>query len=105
MRTAIRLALLAVVPLAPLLAGCTVEAGPPPGAVVVGPGYYYDEEYVDAYGVHHPREYWYRDDHGWAHADHVPPGVAARDRSGFGYVHGAPPRGGEGGHGDEEHRR
>ena len=90
-----------------LVTGCEVAAGPvdagPPDAIAIGPGYYYDEAYVDVGGVHHPRDYWYRDDHGWSHRDAPPPGIVAHDRASFGYVHGAVPNGGRGGfdHGGE----
>ncbi len=79
-----------------LAAGCAVEPGPP-DAVAVAPGYYYDEEYVDVGGVHHPRDYWYHDGHDWAHRDVTPHGVEARDRASLGYVHGVAAHSGGGG--------
>jgi hypothetical protein len=101
MRSPTRLLASAVVllPLA-LTIGCEVEAGPPGGVAVV-PGYYYDEEYVDVGGVHHPRDYWYHDGHRWAHRDAAPQGFVVHDRASLGYVHGAAPHGGGdgGGHG------
>jgi hypothetical protein len=64
-------------------AGCEVheEAPPPPAATVyVTPGYYYDEEYIDVNGVHHPRAYYYWDGHNWDHRDRVPDGYVAHVR-------------------------
>ena len=88
-----------------LVAGCEVAAGPvgPPDAVAVEPGYYYDEEYVDVGGYHHPREYWYHDDHGWSHRDAVPHGFTARSRASVGYPHGGGDEHGGGEHGGGEH--
>jgi hypothetical protein len=102
MRAATRLSILAIPVLSmALVAGCEVDAGPvgegPPDAVSIGPGYYYDEAYIDVGGVHHPREYWYHDDHGWAHRDALPAGVVAHDRASVGYTHGTVPNGGAAG--------
>ena len=89
-----------------LLAGCQATVEPavavgPPG-VGIDPGYYYDEEYVDVGGVHHPRDYWYHDEHGWAHRDGIPQGHAARDRATVGYVRGGESHE-EGGHAEGGH--
>jgi hypothetical protein len=66
-------------------AGCAVRVDPvvPPPAVVVSPGWYYDPEYVDAYGVFHPRVIWFYGDHGWERRDAAPPGVVFHDRTPF----------------------
>jgi hypothetical protein len=75
-----------VVPLLPILglsalSGCYVGVRPAYGAdVVVEPGYYYDADYVDVYGVFHPRAYWYYHGGMWEHRDFIPRGYNARVR-------------------------
>ena len=76
--------------------GCTVHeevaAGyPAPGpGVVVEPGYYYDADYYDVYGVYHPAFYYYYDGHHYYHRDYAP-GYAFRARPGFAPPHGYRP--------------
>ena len=62
MRSMIKLAAMAALGIGVLGlgAGCTVVP-----AVAVSPGYYYDDAYVDVYGVYHPRLYWYYNGYRW----------------------------------------
>jgi hypothetical protein len=74
MRPTLKLATLAIFGLM-TLGGCVVRP-----AVVVGPGYYYDDAYYDVYGVYHPRAYWYYDGYHWGYRGWVGHGYYARPR-------------------------
>ena len=56
------------------------EGPPPPRAVVVEPGYYYDAEYRDQDGRDHPRTFWYYDGHQYTPHDAPPPNVVVHER-------------------------
>ena len=56
--------------------GCNSDRhGPPPDAVVVDRGYYYDAEYYDADHHFHPRQFYYYDGHQFRPHDAPPPDV------------------------------
>lgn len=92
-------ALAGVMALLPLV-GCTVHAGVPVAEVVVAPGYYFDDEYYDDFGVFHPRAYWYYDGHRWDHRGGAPAGFVVHARPGGfgGGFHGGGFHGGDFGH-------
>jgi hypothetical protein len=64
-----------------MLSACYIGVRPAyRGDVVVDPGYYYDTDYVDVYGIYHPRVYYYYHEGRWDHRDFVPHGYYARAR-------------------------
>jgi hypothetical protein len=70
------------------LSGCYVGVRPAYGPdVYVDGGYYYDRDYVDVYGVYHPRVYWYYHGGSWEHRDFAPHGYAMHERFHGGYRH------------------
>ena len=85
MRSWKKLAVL-VLPLLPILglsalSGCYIGVRPGYGAdVVVEPGYYYDADYVDVYGVYHRPVYWYYHGGNWDRRAFVPRGYYPRAR-------------------------
>ncbi|HSV14999.1 MAG TPA: hypothetical protein VLI90_12135 [Tepidisphaeraceae bacterium] len=56
------------------------EGPPPPRAVVVEPGYYYEPEYYDADRGYHAPIYYYYDGHHYERRDYVPHGYVPRIR-------------------------
>lgn len=60
-----------------MLSACYVGVRP---GLVVEPGYYYDDAYVDVYGAYHPRAYYYYHDGYWEHRAFVPHGYYSHVR-------------------------
>jgi hypothetical protein len=60
--------------------GCVVYARPVAPVVAVEPGYYYDEAYVDVYGVYHPRVFYYYHGGVWDRRPYAPGGFVVRPR-------------------------